>query len=152
MSTASDAAQGFINVVADPCLPTVGGLLFELHKLESDPNAPSEPVTASLGIGLCKIVKPLQGVVYLRKNPIVAVAGIAAFLGIFVGIGYKMGNRRTLGKLGSLGDPWHDYFAKGADDARGNQRREPDNKFRHAYRAGHNYVTSRTPGKKVIDV
>lgn len=94
MSTASDAAQGFINVVADPCLPTVGGLLFELHKLESDPNAPDEPVQASLGIGLCKVVPALKGVVYLRKNPIVAALGIAGFLGIFVGIGYKMGSRR----------------------------------------------------------
>jgi hypothetical protein len=96
MSTAADAAQGFLNVVADPCLPQVGQLLFRLHELEAtpdDPTQPPKPVQASLGIGLCKVVTPLKAVVFLRENPVIGVAAIAGFFGIFVGIGYRLGHR-----------------------------------------------------------
>lgn len=96
MSGATDAVQGFVNVVADPCLPTVGQLLKRLHDAGVDPNAPSTPTVASLGIGLCKVVTPLKAVVYIRENPLIGVLGIAGFLGIFVGIGYRMGERRVL--------------------------------------------------------
>lgn len=89
-TSASDAAQGALNVVIDPCLLNVAGLLNELHKAEA---ASGGPTQAAPGIGLCKVVKPLEFVVFVRNNPIVGWGMIAGFLGIFVGIGYKIGKR-----------------------------------------------------------
>lgn len=151
--SASDIAQAAINVVSDPCLGDIAGLLNRLHALESDPNAPSTPVTPSLGIGLCKVVTPLKTVVYLRENPILGVAAVVGFLGVFVGIGYKIGKGRTFSKLSGLGDPWHDYFAQGVDDANKGTNSEPSNRYRQAYRSGHAYAMSRKAGgRRVIDV
>jgi len=91
-SAASDAAQGALNVVTDPCLFTVGQLLHRLNAAEQPSNAPT---VATLGIGLCKVVPVIRAVVYLRERPWVAAAGIAGFLGLFVGIGYRIGQRRS---------------------------------------------------------
>ncbi len=97
MSSATDAAQGFLNVVTDPCLPTVGQLLLRLHELEAkSAEANNTPVQPSIGIGLCKVVTPLKAVVFIRENPIVGAIGIAGFLGVFVGIGYRLGSRKAV--------------------------------------------------------
>jgi hypothetical protein len=92
--SASDAAQGFLNVLTDPCLKDVGGLLLQLHQTETS----DEPTQATLGIGLCKVVTPLKAVVYIKQNPIIGGALIAGFLGIFVAIGYRVGVNRTLAR------------------------------------------------------
>jgi uncharacterized membrane-anchored protein YitT (DUF2179 family) len=70
-------------------LRDVGGLLFQLHTAGADDG----PTQAQLGIGLCSVVGPLRFVVFLKRNPIVAAGFGAAFLGLFVGIGYKLGKR-----------------------------------------------------------
>lgn len=91
-SSTTDAVQGFLNVVVDPCLRDVGGLLQKLHSFESS-SGDSGPTQAKLGIGLCKVVPALRGVVFVRENPVVGWALVAGFLGIFVGIGYRLGKR-----------------------------------------------------------
>ena len=91
-STTTDVIQGALNVAVDPCLTEVVRLALQLRPA-SDPNVPSTPTQASLGIGLCKVVPGLRAIVFIKANPIVGYGLIAGFLGIFVGIGYRLGQR-----------------------------------------------------------
>lgn len=94
-ASVTDVAQAALNVVVDPCLPDVAIAINRLSAAEANtPGLPSTPTQAKLGIGLCKALPLINGVVYLRENPIVAVAGLAGFLGIFVYAGYKIGIKR----------------------------------------------------------
>jgi hypothetical protein len=94
MSKAADIAQSILNVATDPCLYQVAGQLNELHELHAGDTGPGGPVQAKLGIGLCHAVKPLDAIIWARKNPwiFLALAGTVVG-GIFV-TGYKYGKRK----------------------------------------------------------
>jgi hypothetical protein len=87
------------NVVQDPCLHKITQQVMTLRELEKGkPKKPTKPTTPSRpskpsgpGIGLCQAVKPLNAVIYLKKNPwVLPVAGAALTFGIFF-IGWYVG-------------------------------------------------------------
>ena len=75
------------DVVQDPCLSEVAELVSRLHDLEppSTPGVPSAPPQP--GIGLCKAVRPLQLVVYVKERPWVLPVAAFTVVGTLIGIG-----------------------------------------------------------------
>jgi hypothetical protein len=59
------------------------------------PKAGEPPKSMKGGIGLKRAVPVLDGYIYVLQNPWAAYAGVAAFLGLFVGAGYMLGKRRS---------------------------------------------------------
>lgn len=98
MSKAADIAQSVLNVATDPCLYKVATQLNELHELQAGSAAadtgPSTPVQAKLGIGLCHAVKPLDAIIWARKNPWIFLAASGAIVGGIFAAGYKYGKRK----------------------------------------------------------
>lgn len=81
-------------IVTDPCLPEVSRLVLRLRELEAGPTKPGVPTTTTPGIGLCKVVKPLRAVVYVRERPWVGVLGVVGVVGGLIGLGYALGRGR----------------------------------------------------------
>lgn len=86
------------NVVQDPCLGQVAGMVLQLHDLDQQslnpfaPRVPTQPPSA--GIGLCSAVTPLSYVIWIKSNPAVAAAGILGVVALLVGVGYSLGRNR----------------------------------------------------------
>ncbi len=80
------------NVLQDPALPAVVGLVAELKSIEVSkgvPGAASQP-----GIGLRAAVSPLSLFVVHKKNPWLAPVAVLAILGIPFFVGYNLGKSR----------------------------------------------------------
>lgn len=85
VNLASKGVQAATVILEDPYFPKVAGLVLELHQLEQPkrPSAPGASVPApKKGIGLNKVVKPLEMYVQFRRNPIAGYAIIAGVLAI----------------------------------------------------------------------
>jgi hypothetical protein len=93
-----DVADAAVRVVTDPCLTQVAGLVLRLNKLEqpssSSGGPPSPPVK---GIGLCKAVPAIKGIVWVRERPWVLPVGAFAIVGGLIALGYAMGRDRRKG-------------------------------------------------------
>ena len=90
LSGVTNVATAALSVVQDPCLFEVSKLVTQLRDMEKKrpavPGAPTQP-----GIGLCKAVGPLKGVLYIKKRPwMIPLAGVAFVTGL-VGLGYVLG-------------------------------------------------------------
>ena len=108
LGSAADILSAGLSVAADPCLPKVTSLLLRLRDLEAastplrqvtsgatKPSGAKPPAApAEVGIGLCRAVKPLQAIVFVRQRPWVLPVGALAVVGGLVGIGYALGRRR----------------------------------------------------------
>lgn len=120
MST-QDIAQGIANVAMDPCLSTVAQQLNRLHELESQssiPGVPSAPTQATMGIGLCKAVGPLQFVIWARANPIPFLALGAIVIGSIFGAGYKFAKRKQGSTaVAGLRESYNEHQPKSSKDA-----------------------------------
>lgn len=87
----TDAASAVATIATDPCLPQITGLVNRLHASEQTPARPGQPASSTPGIGLCKAVRPLRTVVWLKEKPWripVVVGGVVGFLflaGVAVG-------------------------------------------------------------------
>lgn len=81
------------NIVTDPCLSDVSNLINSLHTGGSAPSDGTASGDGSPGIGLCSAVGPLTVIVWASQNKALAVLGLMGFLGLFVGMGYKLGKR-----------------------------------------------------------
>ena len=79
-------------ILADPALPVVTKSIIELRDLENKGG------TGESGIGLKRIVKPLQLYVRVRKTPILGVAIVAGLLSVPFLLGYGIGKRRGKAK------------------------------------------------------
>lgn len=98
MSNVTDIAQAGLNVVSDPCLGTVAGLLNQLHEAEAD----AGPVEATIGIGLCKAVGPLRVIVWARQNPWIFAIVAGSIVGGIGYAGYRVGKRIHSGRSGGV--------------------------------------------------
>lgn len=81
-----DAASA---VTSDPCLNQVSDLANQLSALQQTPGAS----TPTPGVGLCKLVQPLQVVVWAETNPMLAMAAAAGAVGLLIAIGYGLAKR-----------------------------------------------------------
>lgn len=78
-------------VLSDPALPQIIGMVVELNAMEkSAANTPSSGSTGQ-GIGLRKVVKPLELFVFYRKNEWVLPVAIAGLVGLPFLLGYVVG-------------------------------------------------------------
>lgn len=88
-------------VLDDPAMPQVVERIKILAAIEAArPKPPGTVVTASMpgagaGVGLHQAILPLDALIYVRRNPWALPVGVAAFLGIFVGLGYMLGKRKA---------------------------------------------------------
>lgn len=76
-------------ILDDPALPQVTGIVMDLHKLEQKPGQPTTP-----GIGLKRVVKPFMFYYYTRKNSWVLPVVAIALIGIPFFLGFQVGKRR----------------------------------------------------------
>jgi hypothetical protein len=90
------AADAAYRVVTDPCLGRVANLVLELNRLEqpSKPDGTPGPTPTVPGIGLCKAVKPLEAVVWVRKNPWSLPLAAGAIVGGIFLLGWSTGRGR----------------------------------------------------------
>lgn len=100
LSGVVDVALAAKSVVEDPCLYDVTSLLLRLNQLEqakpatTSTGTPAPPAPTVKGIGLCKAVKPLRAVVYIRENPMIGIAAAVGVVGGLVAIGYLVGSSK----------------------------------------------------------
>ncbi len=95
--TIGSTADAVRYIIEDPALPKITGLIIELQKIEqprrttttTTPTPPRVP-----GIGLNKLVTPLKGFVYIRRNPLAGYALLGGILSVPFPIGYLVGRRR----------------------------------------------------------
>lgn len=92
LATVGDAAT---NIVSDPCLLQVSQLVNSLHTGGEAPSDGTASGDGQPGIGLCSAVTPLTFVVWASQHKLIVGLGAAAFLGLFVGVGYKLGKRSS---------------------------------------------------------
>jgi len=84
-------------ITTDPCFQQVIGLTQQF--LASFPPAPPStgpavgPTFQPGGVGLCSAVTPIKLAIWVNQNRWSIPVGLAMFLGLFVGIGYKVGRR-----------------------------------------------------------
>jgi hypothetical protein len=84
--TAMMAASKALDIVNDPALPKVVSLMNEIKALPSEKMSPTEK-----GIGLRKIVRPLEIFIAYKKHPWIAPAAVGGLvltifaLGVFTG-------------------------------------------------------------------
>lgn len=88
-------------IVNDPSFPSLMDRIKTLHAIEVEkarakPAAPQTFMSKSkAGVGLKPFVSALDGLIYIRRNPVVpwlAGGGLLLFIG---GIGYLLGRRRS---------------------------------------------------------
>ncbi len=94
-STLTTVGEAATNIVSDPCLLQVAQLVNQLHtggapSADGTPSGDGQP-----GIGLCSAVAPLEAVVWVSQNKWVFAVGALAVVGLFVGVGYKLGRRSS---------------------------------------------------------
>jgi len=91
LSTIVSAAEAAAYIANDPALPQVASRIQTLHSLEAQASAGT--VNAQ-GIGLHRLVKPLDAYITYRKNPWLGYVAVAAALGLPFFLGYVMGKKR----------------------------------------------------------
>lgn len=92
LETASSVLGATKTVLEDPALPRVTALVMELHALQPKSKGGGGP--PSKGIGLNKIVAPLQFYVATQRNPLLGYAVIAGVLAVPFLLGYAVGKKR----------------------------------------------------------
>lgn len=79
-----------VHVLEDPALPQIIKSVKALHAIEQ--SSPSTQVRTSSGtvpgVGLSKLVVPLNAFVAIRKNPIVGIGLVLLILGLPFALGY----------------------------------------------------------------
>ena len=92
ISQAGDIIKTGTTVLSDPALPKIVGMVMELNSLEKSAAA-SGPSSGSTGqgIGLRKVVKPLELFVYYRKNEWILPVAVAGLVGLPFLLGYVVG-------------------------------------------------------------
>lgn len=68
VSNITSATEAAAKIVSDPALPTVSSLVLRLHRAQQPKTASGATSAPVAGIGLSKIVKPLQLYVYSQEN------------------------------------------------------------------------------------
>lgn len=90
VGTAIEAGKA---ILEDPALPQLTGYILDLRAIEA-----AKGRAAPAGIGLSEIVPPVRYYVYAKKHswvvPALAVAAIAAVIGLPTLVGYAVGKRR----------------------------------------------------------
>ena len=91
-STVKSVAKATQYILEDPALGKVAVRIIELNNLEQ-PDAGKGPATGPRipGIGLNRLVKPLDVYISFRKNPVPFYIGAAAVAGGLVFLGYLLG-------------------------------------------------------------
>jgi hypothetical protein len=92
LETASNVLGATKTILEDPALPRVTTLVMELHSLQPKSKGASGP--PSKGIGLNKIVGPLEFYVATQRNPILGYAVVAGILAVPFLVGYAVGKKR----------------------------------------------------------
>lgn len=88
----SDTTDAIQYIVMDPGLPLVISRIRTLHDLEQGSSTPGQPSPPEKpGIGLQRLVKPLDYYIYYRRNPWVLPAAVVGVVGGLVAIGYLLG-------------------------------------------------------------
>jgi hypothetical protein len=87
----ADIIKTGTTVLNDPALPQIIGMVVELNSLEK--KAASSPSSGSTGqgIGLRKVVKPLELFVFYRKNEWILPVAIGGLIGLPFLLGYVVG-------------------------------------------------------------
>lgn len=86
-----DAADAIQYIALDPALPLVISRIRTLHDLEQSPSTPGQPSPPEKpGIGLQRLVQPLDYYIYYRRNPWVLPVGAACVIGGLIAIGYLL--------------------------------------------------------------
>jgi hypothetical protein len=93
LSSIASVGDAATNIVADPCLLQVSQLINSLHTGGAATTDGTTSGDGQPGIGLCSAVTPLTFIVWASQNPVLTALGAAAFLGLFVGVGYKLGKK-----------------------------------------------------------
>lgn len=93
LETASSVLGATKTILEDPALPRVTALVMELHSLQPKSSGGSSG-GSSKGIGLNKIVGPLEFYVATQRNPILGYAVIAGVLAVPFLLGYAVGKKR----------------------------------------------------------
>lgn len=82
-SSAQKGAQAAALILEDPYFPEVTRRVVRLHELEQKPQRAGQPKPAQVkGIGLKRIVKPLDYYIAYRERPWTGYLALAALLGI----------------------------------------------------------------------
>ena len=89
---ASSAWPTVRSIVLDPAFPAV---ITRVRTLYDAMPSSSGPSTGGAASKLQSLIKPLDAMIYLQRNPWALFAGIAAGIAIIGGIGYRMGQRRA---------------------------------------------------------
>lgn len=82
VSNISTAAEATSKIISDPALPTVANLVLRLHRAQQPKTASGAASAPVAGIGLSKIVKPLQLYVYSQENWWVTPAVVGGILAL----------------------------------------------------------------------
>lgn len=85
-------------VLADPALPRIAGLVRQIKAMEKPSTKPATtastkpPSTSSTtGIGLWRVVKPLEIYIWTRHNKAATIAILAGVVLVPVGLGFVLG-------------------------------------------------------------
>jgi len=82
------------DVVSDPCLDQVATLATTMNSLQQTAPTPGQPTPPPVpGIGLCSLVQPLQLVVWVEQNPMLAMAAGLGAVGLLIAIGYSIAKK-----------------------------------------------------------
>lgn len=79
-------------IVLDPAFPSV---ITRVRTLYDGLPTSSGPSSGGAASKLEKLIKPLDAMIYLQRNPWMIWAGLAGAIAIVGGIGYRMGQRRS---------------------------------------------------------
>lgn len=94
LNQAGDIIKTGTTILNDPALPKIIANVVELNSLEkSDAKTPSGQASGATGqgIGLRKVVRPLELFVFYRKNPWIAPVAIGGLIGLPFVLGYLLG-------------------------------------------------------------
>lgn len=94
LSQAGDIIKTGTTILNDPALPKIIANVVELNSLEkSDAKTSSGQASGATGqgIGLRKVVRPLELFVFYRKNPWIAPVAVASLVGLPFLMGYLLG-------------------------------------------------------------
>ena len=93
VSAVGSAVDAAAAIASDPALPQVAGLILQLQQNEAS-TSQAQTGVARPGIGLGRLVTPLEIYVAYRQNPLViGTLVLGALVGIPMAIGYVLGRK-----------------------------------------------------------
>ena len=93
---ASSTVAPAYHVLSDPALPMVAGRISSLHDLEAQQVSKETGISPSKvkGIGLHRMVKPLDAYIWYRRNPWILPVALIGIRAIPFLLGYKKGRKK----------------------------------------------------------